>query len=292
MANPIWSPGCKNLKGFLLALAVFVTAQGCSNSQPQSSVSAVLPIINSFSASSAMVPAGGTTTLTWATQNTDRLMLYPSNQDVTSLSSLQVSVSVTTTFTLKASNANGEPTASTMVNTIAPDMQLVYTDPPAGGKIRLVKDAERSTANALALKLVANANLTGYFVGFNVPVAAGKVQFASPSISAATDALNPGTAPQALGAKISTSGPLVNVLVTGLSQKAAGAGAAANNAHISSGQVFYTIYLRPADGATPGVVFNGTALGRQFRAALRDRLGNETASQSDFAIGTLAVQLQ
>src|SRR6516164_6098281 len=109
MANPIWSPGCKNLKGFLLALAVFVTAQGCSNSQPQSSVSAVLPIINSFSASSAMVPAGGTTTLT-----------------------------------LKASNANGETTASTMVNTIAPDMQLVYTDPPAGGKIRLVKDAERS----------------------------------------------------------------------------------------------------------------------------------------------------
>jgi len=97
MANPIWSPGCKNLKGFLLALAVFVTAQGCSNSQPQSSVSAVLPIINSFSASSAMVPAGGTTTLTWATQNTDRLMLYPSNQDVTSLSSLQVSVVATTT---------------------------------------------------------------------------------------------------------------------------------------------------------------------------------------------------
>jgi len=291
MANPIWSPGCKNLTGFLLALAVFVTAQGCSNSQPQSSGSAVLPTISSFSASSAMVPAGGTTTLAWATQNTDRLMLYPSNQDVTSLSSLRVSVSVTTTFTLKASNANGEATASTMV-AIAPGMQLVYTDPPAGGKIRLVKDAERSTANALALKLVANANLTGYFVGFNVPVASGKVQFASSSISAATDALNPGTAPQALGAKIPTSGPLANVLITGLSQKAAGAGAAANNSHISSGQVFYTIYLRPADGATPGVVFNGTALGRQFRAALRDRLGNETASQSDFAIGTLAVQLQ
>jgi len=296
MANPIWSSGCKNLTGFLLALAVFVTVQGCSNSQLQSSVPAVLPTIHSFSASSATVPAGGTTTLSWATQNADRLMLYPSNQDVTSLSSLQVSVSATTTFTLKASNAKGEAAANTVVNTVAADtsgsVQLVYTDPPAGGKIRLVKDAESSTANGVALKLVANSNLTGYYVGFNLPVASGKVQFASPSISPANDALNPGTAPQAMGAKIPSSGPLANVLVTGLSQKAAGAGAAANNARISSGQVFYTIHLRPADGATPGVVFSGTALGSQFRAALRDRLGNEIASQSDFAIGTLAVQLQ
>src|SRR5262249_45256977 len=218
MANPIWSSGCKNLTGFLLALAVFVTVQGCSNSQLQNSVPAVLPTISSFSASSATVPAGGTTTLTWATQNADRLMLYPSNQDVTSLSSLRVSVSTTTTFTLKASNAEGGAPANRVVNAVAADpsgsVQLVYTDPPAGGKIRLVKDAERSTANSLALKLVANANLTGYFVGFNLPVASGKVQFASPSISAPNDALNPGTVPQALGAKIHTSGPLANVLVT------------------------------------------------------------------------------
>ncbi len=282
----------RKLGMFLPAMAALVAAHGCSKSEQSRSALVPLPTINSFSATATSVPSGGTTTLTWAVQNVEQLLIYPDNRDVTALTSLQVSVVATTTYTLKALNAKGEATANTVVTALASESpQLVYTDPPPGGKIRLVKDAQRSTPSALALKLVANANLTGYFVGFNLPVASGKVQLGSPAISAERDALNPGQSPQALGAVIPTAGLLANVLVTGMSQKAAGAGAVPNDAQISSGQVFYTIWLRPSGNAAPGVVFSGNALGNRFRAALRDKLGNEVASQSDFAIGTLAIQV-
>jgi hypothetical protein len=284
----------RKLGVFLLALAALVATHGCSKSEQSSSGLVTLPTINSFVASATTVPSGGTTTLSWSVQNAEQLIIYPDNRDVTAMTSLPVSVVATTTYTLKALNAKGEATANTVVTatTIAPESpQLVYTDPPAGGKIRLVRDAQRSTSSALALKLVANADLTGYFVGFNLPVASGKVQLGSPAISAERDALDPGQSPQALGAVIPTNGLLANVLVTGMSQKAAGAGAAPNDARILSGQIFYTIWLRPSGNAAPGVVFSGNALGHRFRAALRDRLGNEIASQSDFAIGTLAIQV-
>ncbi len=278
---------------FLPALAVLAAAHGCSKSEQSRSALGSLPTINSFAASATTVPSGGTTTLTWAVQNADHLLIYPDNRDVTAMTSLQVSVIATTTYTLRALNTRGEATASTVVTAVTPESpQLVYTDPPPGGKIRLVRDAQQSTPSALALKLVANANLTGYFVGFNLPVASGKVQLGSPAISAQRDALDPGQSPQALAAVIPTAGLLANVLVTGMSQKAAGAGAVPNDAQISSGQVFYSIWLRPSGNAAPGVVFNGNALGDRFRAALRDRFGNEIASQSDFAIGTLAIQVR
>jgi hypothetical protein len=279
----------RNLAVFLPALAVLIAAHGCSKSEENTSASS-LPTINSFVASATTVPSGSAVMLTWSARNADQLIVYPDNQDVTAMTSLRVSVAVTTTYTLKALNANGQATASTVVNAVSP--QLVYTDPPAGGKIRLVRDAQRSTSTSLALKLVANASLTGYFVGFNLPLASGKVQLGSPAISAEREALDPGQPPQALAAAIPTAGLLANVLVTGMSQKAAGAGAAPNDAQISSGQVFYTIWLRLSDNASAGVVFSGSALGDRFRAALRDKLGNEIASQSDFAIGTLAVQVQ
>jgi hypothetical protein len=284
----------RNLGAFLLALAALVATHGCSKSEQSSSALVPLPTIASFVASATTVPSGGTTTLTWAVQNAEQLIIEPDNQDVTAMTSLRVSVVATTTYTLKALNAKGEATANTVVTattTTPQSPQLVYTDPPPGGKIRLVRDAQRSTPSALALKLVANADLTGYFVGFNLPVASGKVQLGSPAISAERDALEPGQSPQALAAVIPTNGLLANVLVTGMSQKAAGAGAVPNDARISSGQVFYTIWLRPSGNAAAGVVFSGNALGNRFRAALRDRLGNEIASQSDFAIGTLAIQV-
>lgn len=294
----------RKLRALLSALAAVVAISGCSKSEQSNSALVPLPTINSFGASSATVPSGGTTTLSWSVRNADQLILYPSAQDVTAMTSLRVTVVATTTYTLRASNSRGEATANTVVTAIPNDggvviqpdggtsdsPQLVYTDPPPGGRIRLVRDAQRSTPTLLALKVVANTNLTGYFVGFNLPLASGKVELGSPAISAEHDALDPGQPPQPVAAVIPTTGLLANVLVTGISQKAAGAGAVPNDAQISSGQVFYTVWLRPSGNASPGVVFSGNALGSRFRAALRDKLGNEIASQSDFAIGTLVVQ--
>jgi len=166
---------------------------------------------------------------------------------------------------------------------------LVYTDPAAGtGKIRLVRDAA-STGAVMFLDLVAAASLTGYFVGIDLPLDATKVAAGSPAIAAGT-ALNPGATPQAMGAALPSAGPLAAVFVSGLSQKAAGAGAVATDASIASGQVFYTLRLNLAAGAAVGTVFDGASLAAKYRAALRNKVGNDTAAQTDFAIGKLEVQ--
>lgn len=162
---------------------------------------------------------------------------------------------------------------------------LVYTDPVPGGKIRLVKDGS-STPTTVVLKLISAQSLNGYAVGFDLPLAAGKVR-ANAALITAGDALDPGAAPQPFKASIPSTGPLANVLLSVLSQKAAGAGSVAGDAAVPAGKTFYTIKLDLQPGATPGTVFNGAALGPKFRAALMDKSGEDTARQSDFAIGKL-----
>jgi hypothetical protein len=228
-------------------------------------------------------------TLSWQTQYADRLQIDPIGVDVSKVQSLNVSVSSTTTYTLTAKNTIGSMAAAVTVTAVPVGTpQLSYTDPPSGGKIRLIKDAA-SNGSLLVLKLVSNAALTGYSVGFNIPLAPGKVQLDGPGIVVSNEALNAGSAPQAVGATIPASGPMTNILATGMSQKAAGAGAAPNDASITSGKTFYIVRLSMAPGATAGVVFNGSSLGNTFRASLRDKVGNETVSQGDFAIGTLSI---
>lgn len=166
---------------------------------------------------------------------------------------------------------------------------FVYTDPAAGvGKIRLVKNAA-STGAVAVLDLVAAASLTGYFVGLDLPVDSTKVALGAPAIAAGT-ALNPGLAPLAMAAALPASGPLASMLVSGLSQKAAGAGAVTGDASIASGQVFYRLQLDLASGAASGTVFDGASLPASFRASLRTRASAETAALTDFAIGKLVVQ--
>src|SRR5262249_6535402 len=162
---------------------------------------------------------------------------------------------------------------------------LVYTDPAGGGKIRLIKDGS-STATTAVLKLVSAQSLRGYSVGFDLPLTAGKVR-ANNALITAGDALDPGTAPQPFKALIVGAGPLANVLVSVLSQKASGAGAVSADATIPAGKTFYLLKLDLVPGAAPGTVFDGAALGPKFRAALIDKSGEDTARQSDFAIGKL-----
>jgi len=192
---------------------------------------------------------------------------HPSQQSITGRDTVQTTLAATATISL--TNA------------------LVYTDPAGGGKIRLVRDGS-STPTTAVLKLVSAQNLSGFSVGFDLPLSAGKVRANAAPITAG-DALNPGAAPQPFNALIPLSGPLANVLVSVLSQKAAGAGSVGADAAIPAGKTFYTIKLDLQPGATPGTVFNGAALGPKFRAALMNKSGEDTARQSDFAIGTLEV---
>ncbi len=293
-------------KRVVLLLSTFATLGACTNTVEGPPPVVPAPTITSFSSSLSSVQMGGTTTLSWATTNADRLKLLPLNQDVTKLSSIQVTVMGDTTFRLEATNAG--PTVATAEKLVTatpppppdgghpldagtpPPSALVYVDPPAGGKVRLVKDASTSTSTQVVLKLVSNASLSGYSIGFDLPLAEGRVSAGSPLATFATEALNPGGPPQAIGAAIPTSGPLAGVLVIGMSQKAAGNGAVPNDAQIAPGKLFYSVKLGLAAGAPLGVVFNGGAPGSRFRASLRDKLGNEVVSQGDFAIGTLSVQ--
>jgi hypothetical protein len=166
---------------------------------------------------------------------------------------------------------------------------LAYTDPPAGvGKVRLVRNAA-STAGTAVLDLVVAAPATGYSVALNLPVDTTRVQ-ANSSLMAAGSALNPGSSPAAFKAVLPSQGPLAGVLVSALSQKAAGTGAVATNAALTAGQVLYTLRLDAKPGAPAGVAFDGAALAARFRASLRDRLGQEVVAQGDFAIGKLEVK--
>jgi hypothetical protein len=101
--------------------------------------------------------------------------------------------------------------------------------------------------------------------------------------------LSPGTGVAAAAAALPSSGPLARVLVAGLSQKAAGAGAVATDTLIPAGTVLYSVRLglNAAAGGGSALVLSDP----RYRAALRDKQGNDVASQAAFAVGSLEVTL-
>ncbi|MBF5041221.1 hypothetical protein FGE12_02400 [Aggregicoccus sp. 17bor-14] len=181
---------------------------------------------------------------------------------------------------------------------------LVYTDPTAGaGKVRLVLNTAASSASVVQLDLVSNVSYARqgsttarggiYSAGMNLPVdttraVADSTLFVEPA--AASAALSLGAAPKAIGAALPTTGPGANVLYTGASQKFAGAGAVAADSNLTTGKVFYSVRLKLPATATVGTVFDGNNLGTKFRAAVRNRAGDELLQNADFAIGKLEVR--
>lgn len=89
---------------------------------------AVAPVILTFTATPAWVPrGGGTVTLTWSVDGADVLSVSPSPGVVTGLTTAQVSITATTTFTLTASNGSGSVTADVTVRSGA-----LYVHPTLG----------------------------------------------------------------------------------------------------------------------------------------------------------------
>ena len=162
-----------------------------------------------------------------------------------------------------------------------------YTD-PKGGVLRLVKNNHETTADEIVLDLVVGSQpVTGYSVGFDLPIPGHQVQLTGFEPGHALEA---GKTPVAARAVIPSSGPLANILVTGQSQKAAGEGAVATDTVLAPKSVLYTIHLARVPGAAVGVVFDGTASDFVLPSGgLRDRAGTTVVEAKDVAIGKLEI---
>src|SRR5262249_32735664 len=157
------------------------------------------------------------------------------------------------TFQAAAAGLVGSPVVFTSMHG---PFRLAYTDPPAGGKLRLVRNAS-STAATVVLDFVVGAQgVTGDGTGFDLPLDVSKGQLGPPALAPGA-ALNPGS-PPAAKAVLPASGALKGALVAALSQKAAGGGAVATDTALVPGALLFTIRLDLAAGAAPGVVFDGT----------------------------------
>lgn len=161
---------------------------------------------------------------------------------------------------------------------------LTYKDPPAGGKLRLVRNAS-STADSIVLDLVVGKQaLTGYSVGFDLPLDDARVHLGDFTPGTALDA---GPAPVAAMAALPADGLLAHMLVTAQSQKATAHDA---DATLAPGTVVYTISLDVVPHAPKGVVFDGTASGFILPSGgMRDRTGNAVVEPAEVSIGKLVV---
>ncbi len=171
-----------------------------------------------------------------------------------------------------------------------PTPGLDYTDPPAGGALRLVKNPT-STPKAMVLDLVVgDAALTGYSTGFDLQLDTTRVMLGA--FTPGTG-LSPGSAPAASGAVMPGQGPLRGMLVVGLSQKAEGTGAVAADTALPPGTVLFTVELDAVQPFQGGVVFDGTAKGFVLASGgLRNKAGATVVDASQVKIGKLEVHGQ
>jgi len=87
-----------------------------------------LPVINSFGANPASITAGSSSTLTWSTSGATGIAISPGTFTSTGASgSMMVSPAATTTYTLTASNAAGNSTATAKVTVNAAGGALAIT---------------------------------------------------------------------------------------------------------------------------------------------------------------------
>ncbi|HEY0481006.1 MAG TPA: hypothetical protein VGD37_26000 [Kofleriaceae bacterium] len=169
-----------------------------------------------------------------------------------------------------------------------PGARLVYTDPDHGA-LRLIHDPAGTSAGAVVLAfVVGDQPLAGYAAGFNLPLDARRVKLAAFTPGTGLD---PGGPPLAAQAVIPAQGPLAGMLVTAQSQKASGAGAVTGDTALPPHTVLYTLRLELADGATAGVVLDGSAAGFALPSGgLRNRLGTAVVQAGEVGIGKLEIR--
>ena len=121
------------------------------------------PVINSFTATPAVIAPGGGTTLRWNSFNVSSLDLNGTN--VTGQSSLVVRPSRTTTFILTASNPNGSAAASLNVSVVVPGEPLISEFMASNGGASLIdEDGDSSDWIEIHNPSANTALLDGYYL--------------------------------------------------------------------------------------------------------------------------------
>ena len=90
-------------------------------------VTGILPSIDHFGFNTDSIFAGQSTTLSWNVTGATSVSINPNIGPVSSTGSQSVSPSLTTTYTLTASNSAGNPTALATINVTAPNAPIITT---------------------------------------------------------------------------------------------------------------------------------------------------------------------
>lgn len=99
---------------------------------PTPTPTVLAPTITSFTSSPGTVVSSQTSTLSWSSTNSDKLILNPGNIVVTGLTSKVVTPTVNTTYTLTASNSQGMVTSSAVVTVTAATTTTTTTTSTSG----------------------------------------------------------------------------------------------------------------------------------------------------------------
>jgi hypothetical protein len=249
------------------------------------------PVISSFTATPGSIASGTPATLSWTVTNATALSIDQGVGDVTGRTSVNVSPSIDTTYTLTADGQGGRATRAIGVSVHSPLLHVQYVDPPAGsGKVRLVRNAS-STSTHLILDLkVGGTAISGFGVALSLPIDGAKISFTPASGLIVNPAvLDVGSAPSTAAAALPSTGPLRNVLVLGVARKKQAP--ADGDVVFPADAILFSIALDMNGAPATGVIFTGSNLGTQFRAAVLTRAGAEGISKQEFAIGDLSISL-
>ncbi len=256
------------------------------------------PQITFFRASPNFIATGGTSTLSWATTGqVSTLAIDQSVGDVTGLTSKNVTVNQSTTYTLTAVGPSGTSTQQVSVSTHSPFLHLEYTDPVAPtAKLVLVKNqtATTNTRLVLDLKVGALATVTAFGVALNLPfdpASTGMVAFVNSSAAGLggvmPGVIQAGSGPATAGAFL--GGPaLGNLFTVGVARHKGAVGD--GDATWSPGDTLFSLAFDLGPSAIAGTnVFQSAALSSnaKFRAAALHKDGTEAVSKADIALGDL-----
>ena len=209
-------PPFEYLAGGLLAF-VLACSGGSGAASGGGSTPPPAPSISSFSAAPAVITAGGSSTLSWATANATALSINQAVGTVNGSSGTKtVSPTTTTTFTLTATNSSGSVQASATVTVNPVPVITISPSTLAGGTVGAAYSQTLTATGGTspytfsvstgAVPAGLSLSSVGSFSG--IPVAAGTASF---TVRASDAASNSGSGSYTLTILAAPTGPLVRI---------------------------------------------------------------------------------